>query len=61
MYPRSYASEYLFEAANALPTVPRAFGPFDGNSISLQLETREELKGRSSTHWKGFDNDEIDT
>jgi len=60
VYPKS--CEYLFEAANALPTVPRAVGPsIDSNSILLQSETREEVKGRSSTHWKGFDNNEIDT
>jgi hypothetical protein len=53
--------EYLFEIANALLTVPRAAHTLAGNPILLQLETTEEVKGSSSTHWKGFDNDEIDT
>ena len=52
--------EYLFDsAANALLTVPRAVGNLAGNTTSLQLET--EVKGRSSTHGKSFDNNEIDT
>ena len=46
---------------NALLTVPRAIDTFAGNAILLQLETREEIKGRLLTHRKGLDNDEIDT
>jgi len=54
--------EHLFDsAANALLTVPRAVGNLAGNTTLLQLETMEGVKGRSSTHGKSFDNNEIDT
>ena len=53
--------EYLFEIPNVLLTVPRAFGSLAGNPILLQLETTEKVKGSSSTHRKGYDNNEIDT
>jgi len=54
--------EHLFDsAANALLTVTRAFGNFAGNTTLLQLETMEEVIGRSSTHGKSFNNNEIDT
>ena len=57
----SRSHEYLFGVVNALLTVPRAFGNLAGSPISLQLKTMEEVKGSSSTHGKGFDDDEIDT
>ena len=47
-------------AANALLTVPIAVGNLSGNTTLLQLGTMEEIKGRSSTHGKSFDNYEID-
>jgi hypothetical protein len=40
-------------------TVPRAVGNLAGNPISETTE--EEVKRFSSTHRKGFDDDEIDT
>jgi len=52
--------EYPFEVANGLLTAPGGGNPA-GNSISLQLETMEEVKRCSSTHRKGIDNDKIDT
>ena len=52
--------EYLFEVATELLTVPRALGNLAGSSILLQLETMEEVKG-SSTHRKGFYEDDINT
>jgi hypothetical protein len=56
LHPRS--REYLFGVANVLLTVPRAVGNLAGNPI---LETTDEVKGSSSTHRKGFDNNKIDT
>ena len=54
--------EYLFEVANVLLlTILEAVGNLAGNPISLGLKTTEEVKWSSSTHWKGFDNDNIDT
>ena len=53
--------KYLFEVANVLLTAPRVVGNLPGNPILPQLETTEEAKGSSSTHWKGFDNNEIYT
>ena len=53
-HPRSH--EYLFEAVNVLLTVPRAVGTLAG---SPKLEYMEEVKGSSSTHRKGFYNDDI--
>jgi len=53
--------EYLFEVANAMLTVPKEVGNLPGNRILLQLETTEDVKGSSSTHWKGCDNDEVYT
>ena len=53
--------EYLFEVANALLTVPRPVRNLAGNPILLQLETTEEVSRVSSTHRKGYDNDETDT
>jgi len=53
--------EYLFDVANAMLTVPKEVGNPPGNRILLQLETTEEAKGSSSTHWKGRDNDEVYT
>ena len=50
--------EYLFEVANVLLTVAGAVGNLAGNPT---LEFTEEVKGRSSTHGKSFDNDEINT
>jgi hypothetical protein len=59
LHPR--LGEYLFKVANALLTVPRAVGNLAGNPmVSLQLETMEEVKRYSSTHRKGFYNDDID-
>jgi len=52
--------EYAFEVANALLTPPRAVGDFAGNPTLLQLGTMEKVQGRSPTHGKSFDNDEID-
>jgi hypothetical protein len=53
--------EYLFEVENALLTVPRMDDNPVGKPILLQLKTTEEVKGSSSTHRKGFYNDEIYT
>jgi hypothetical protein len=51
--------KYLFESANALLTVPRAFCSLAGNPTTPPLKIMEEAKGCSSTHGKGFDNDDI--
>ena len=53
--------EYLFEVANALLTLPITDGNLAGNPILLQLETKKKIKGNSSTHRKGFENNEINT
>jgi len=53
--------EYLFEVETVLLTLPGAVGNLAGSTISLQLKTTEAVKGSSSTHWKGFNNNEIDT
>ena len=52
--------EYPFEVVNALLTVPGAVGNFAGSPILLQVETTEEVSGRSSTHRKGRHNNNID-
>jgi hypothetical protein len=57
----SRLSEYLSEVAITLLTVPRAIGTIAGNPTTRQLEIMTEAKGNSSTHGKGFDNDDIDT
>ena len=53
--------EYYFLIANGPLTIPRATGDLPGNQTLVQLGTMEEVKGRSSTHGKSFDSDEIDT
>jgi len=53
--------EYYFVVANGPLTIARATGDFPGNQTLLRLGTMKEVKGRSSTHGKSFDNDEIDT
>jgi hypothetical protein len=59
LHPR--LSKYLFEVAIALLTVPRSVGTLASNPTAAQLEILEEDKGNSSTHGKGFDNNDIDT
>jgi len=53
--------EYGFKVENTLLTVPRAVGTLAGNPMTPQSKTMEEAKGISSTHGKGFDNNDIDT
>ena len=48
------------KVANAMLTVTRAVDNLAGNPILLWLENTEDAKGSSSTHGKGFDNNEID-
>ena len=50
--------EYLFDIANCLLTVTRAVGTL-GNDPTLEIT--EGAKGSTSTHGKGFDNNDIDT
>jgi hypothetical protein len=59
LHPMSH--EHLFEVANALLTVPKAFGSFAGNPTITTIRTTEEVKGSLSTHRKSCDNDDIDT
>jgi len=62
LHPRlCHTCEYLFEVENALLTVPRVVGNGSGSPILLQLEPMEGVKGSSSTHGKGFCNNDIDT
>ena len=45
----------------ALLTVPRAIDTLAGNPTTPQSEIIAEVQWKSSTYWKGFDNDDIDT
>jgi hypothetical protein len=47
------------EVASSLRTMTRAFGTVSTRNPTL--ETIEDRKGRSSTHKKYFDNNDIDT
>jgi hypothetical protein len=53
--------EYLFEVQNVLLTMPRAVGNLAGSPMLRQLEIMEGVKGSSSTHRKGFYDNDIDT
>jgi len=53
--------EYFFEVQNMLLTMPIAVGNLAGSPILLQLETMKGVKGSSSTHGKGFYNNDVNT
>jgi len=51
--------EFVFEETNLLLTMQGGVGTDAGNPMLNKMIT-EEVKGNSSTHWKGFNDNDVD-